>query len=162
MVRTASLFLLLTLSFPPSPSTSQGMEPPLLPPPVISLPLHIEETPPPPKAQHHFSVKSGAGQVIPMRVTAYCPCTLCSRGGGITALGDSARTLDGVAADFTLLPPRTVLFIPGIGEREVDDTGSDMREAGRLGQYHIDVRFSSHKKALAFGSRVLPVTILTP
>lgn len=97
-----------------------------------------------------------------MRVTAYCPCALCSLGGGVTALGDNARTPDGVAADFALLPPRTVLFIPGVGEREVDDTGSDMREAARAGEYHIDVRFSSHKKALAFGSRTLLVTILTP
>ncbi|MDO8752225.1 MAG: hypothetical protein Q7J22_01545 [Candidatus Wolfebacteria bacterium] len=145
----ALLSFLLTLSLPLSFS-SRGAEPPLSPPPVVFLPLppHIEEMPPP--------------EVIFMKVTAYCSCALCSRGSGVTALGDKARTLDGVAADFTLLPPRTVLFIPGIGEREVDDTGRDMREAARAGQYHIDVRFSSHSKALAFGSRVLPVTILTP
>lgn len=145
-MRTVSFFLLLTLSFPPSPSTSRGAELPLPPPPAVFLPPHIEEAPSP--------------EEIPMKVTAYCPCALCSLGGGVTALGDRARTPDGVAADFTLLPPRTVLFIPGVGEREVDDTGSDMREAGRLGQYHIDVRFRTHKEALAFGSRVLPVTIL--
>ena len=57
---------------------------------------------------------------------------------------------------------RTRLRIPGVGIREVDDTGGRMRQSAKRGIYHIDVRFRTHKKAKRFGVKWLKVLISTP
>jgi 3D (Asp-Asp-Asp) domain-containing protein len=101
-----------------------------------------------------------------MKVTAYCPCDKCcgKYADGKTATNDDAYVCDGVAADFSLLPKRTVLEIPGAGVKEVDDTGGAMRRAGRENPpvYHIDLRFPAHEQALAWGVKWLDVEILLP
>ncbi len=101
-------------------------------------------------------------QTIRMLVTAYCPCTKCCgpQACGKTSLGDDAFVEDGVAANPKLLKYRTKLQIPGVGVREVDDTGGSMRKDGRRGVYHIDVRFRDHQKALQFGRKWLDVEVL--
>lgn len=111
------------------------------------------------------------GQTIQMKVTAYCLCEICcgkwscpesTEGASIrkTSIGDNARIYDGVAADPKLLPYRTKLDIPGIGIKEVDDTGGGMRQSARKGIYHIDVRMPSHSEARRFGVKWLEVKIL--
>lgn len=102
-------------------------------------------------------------KVVRMKCTAYCPCvTCCGKGArGITSTGKDAKTPPfGVAADPKLLPYGTKLEIPGIGVREVDDTGGAMRKDARKGIYHIDLRFVAHQEALEFGIQWLDVKIL--
>ena len=102
-------------------------------------------------------------KTIVMRVTAYCPCKECcgSYTDGKTSTGKNAYKTLGVAADPKLLPYGTKLIIPGVGEREVDDTGAAMRQSAKKGIYHIDVRFPTHQEAKKFGVRWLEVTVIT-
>jgi 3D (Asp-Asp-Asp) domain-containing protein len=103
-----------------------------------------------------------AGRVIEARVTAYCICSRCCGKWARyakTSTGDDAKVYDGVAVDPRMIPYRTRLSIPGIGVREADDTGGTMRQAGRRGEYHIDVRMASHQEARMWGVKVLAVTI---
>jgi len=97
-----------------------------------------------------------------MKVTAYCPCPKCcgKYADGKTSIGHNARTTLGVAADPKLIPYKTLLVIPGIGTREVDDTGGAMRKSAKEGIYHIDVRFHNHEEAKKFGVQWLNVEIL--
>lgn len=104
-------------------------------------------------------------RMIRMKVTAYCLCEICcGKWAGLperkTSIGDDAKTYDGVAADPKLLPYRTKLDIPGIGIKEVDDTGGAMRQSAKKGIYHIDVRMPSHSEARRFGVKYLEVKIL--
>jgi len=103
-------------------------------------------------------------RIIKMKVTAYCPCKKCC---GIYADGKTSTNRDawnslGVAADPKLLPYGTKLKIPGVGIREVDDTGGAMRRSAEKGIYHIDVRFHDHEEAKKFGVKWLDVTVLNP
>jgi 3D (Asp-Asp-Asp) domain-containing protein len=105
-------------------------------------------------------------KVVPMKVTAYCLCPRCCGKWAnvrtrVTSTGKDARIFDGVAADPKLLPYGTVLDIPGVGKRVVDDTGGAMRQDAKKGIYHIDLRMASHKEACRFGVRVLDVTIIS-
>ena len=105
-------------------------------------------------------------RLVKMKVTAYCLCEKCC---GVwsqqkvqrTSTGKVANVFDGVAADPKLLPYRTQLDIPGVGIKEVDDTGGAMRQDAKLGIYHIDVRMASHQEALRFGVKWLAVLVLS-
>ena len=59
--------------------------------------------------------------------TAYC-CEhyahICGTGDGITATGTEATPGRTVAADWTVLPPGSVVYIVGVGVRTVEDNGS--------------------------------------
>lgn len=97
-----------------------------------------------------------------MKTTAYCPCAVCCEkwaGGGKTSTGKDA-SLPGVAADPKVMLYGTVLDIPGVGVRVVDDTGGAMRQSAKRQIAHIDIRMSSHEEALAWGVRWLDVGIL--
>ena len=103
------------------------------------------------------------GKTVRMLVTAYCACEICCEGWSKfarTATGKDAQICDGVAADPKLLPYRTKLDIPGVGLREVDDTGGAMRQDAKRGITHIDVRMASHSEARRFGVKLLDVKIL--
>lgn len=109
------------------------------------------------------------GHIIKMKVTAYCLCEQCCGKWALrqaqgkpwpTSIGDDARVYDGVAADPKLLPYRTRLKIPGIGIKEVDDTGGGMRQSAKQGIYHIDARMSSHTEARKWGVQWLDVEVL--
>lgn len=101
-------------------------------------------------------------KTVEMLVTAYCPCEICcgKSADGQTSLGDDAYICDGVAAAPKAIPYRTQLRIPGVGIKEVDDTGGAMRKSWRKGVYHIDLRFPSHLEALKWGKKVLMVEVL--
>ena len=113
----------------------------------------------------YSSVSDDSETSVWMKVTAYCNCPICTGKrihDGLTALGDNAFDFKGVAADFHLLPKRARLAIPGVGIKEVDDTGKAMRDDAKQGIYHIDVRMPTHQQALSFGVKWLKVIISPP
>lgn len=123
---------------------------------LVETPARREAETRPPEAP----ARDGA---VRMKVTAYCCCRICCEkfsGGGKTSIGKDANQFDGVAADPRLLPYHTKLEIPGIGIREVDDTGGAMRQDAKQGIVHIDVRMASHSAARQWGARWLEVKIL--
>ncbi len=100
--------------------------------------------------------ESAEADAITYLVTAYCACEQCCgrwarHSPGITATG--VRAVEGitVAADWSLLPPGTVIEIEGHGWRIVQDSGRAIR--GR----RIDIFFTSHADALRFGVQNLKV-----
>lgn len=84
-------------------------------------------------------------------LTAYCHCKkCCGKSNGITASG--AKVKEGVTVANGKLPFGTRIYIEGVGERVVQDRG--------VGGNSVDIYFSSHSKALAFGRRKAKVTVL--
>jgi 3D (Asp-Asp-Asp) domain-containing protein len=85
------------------------------------------------------------------RVTAYCSCPLCCGrwSDGVTASGRHAVQGRTAAADPSVWGIGTCLDVPGVGRREVEDTGAAM--VGR----RLDIYFESHEEALLFGVRLL-------
>ena len=79
-----------------------------------------------------------------MLVTAYCPCGKCcgKYADGKTSIGRNARKILGVAADPNVLAYGTKLKIPGVGTREVDDTGGAMRQSTKKGTAEPSTRRS--------------------
>lgn len=125
---------------------------PVVPPQATPLPS-MPTSPKPQQRREH------------MLVTAYCLCEKCcgkwaKLPNRVTSTGDDATICDGVAADPKLLPYRTKLWIPGLGCREVDDTGGAMRQDAERGIFHIDVRFPSHREARIWGKQWLDVQVL--
>lgn len=111
-----------------------------------------------------------------MEVTAYCPCGTCcgwergrwgrpvfssgpQRGQrkrvGITASGSRARP-GTLAADTSLYPFGTIMYVPGYGYGRVEDRGGAIR-----GQ-RLDVFFRRHQQALEWGRQPLDVQVWTP
>lgn len=79
--------------------------------------------------------------------TAYCTEQyqhICGEGHGITASGQPIQADVTVAADQTLLPYGTVIYIKDVGIRIVQDRG-----AGVQGN-HLDVAVDTHENALAW------------
>jgi 3D (Asp-Asp-Asp) domain-containing protein len=100
-------------------------------------------------------------KVVNLLVTAYCACPKCcgSKARGLTASGRSISYNGGlfVAADTKLFKFGTQLQIPGYASGqpvEVIDRG------GAIKGYHVDVFFSSHEQAKAWGKRNIEVTVL--
>jgi 3D (Asp-Asp-Asp) domain-containing protein len=101
----------------------------------------------------------GRMQVLMMEVTAYCPCKKCCGSGasGITASGRNVRYNDGrfVAAD-SRFKFGSRMIIPGYhNDRpvEVIDRG------GAIKGDRLDVFFPTHQEAIAWGRRIIPVTV---
>ena len=97
-----------------------------------------------------------------MLITAYCPCEQCCGiyTNPITSIGRELKTHPyGIAADHALLPPHTVLTVPGYGTAVVDDTGGAMRRSGQESIVHIDLRHKSHDEALEWGRRWLWIAV---
>lgn len=104
-------------------------------------------------------------RTVMAKVTGYTPGEeSCGKfSDGFTSTGANAWALWGVAADPQVLPYGTMVFIPGVGYREVDDTGSAMRKAWRKDQkVHIDLRFNNVKEARLWGVRQLPIHVFIP
>lgn len=89
--------------------------------------------------------------------TAYCSCEICceewalNRPDGIVYTASGAEAVQGVtiAADWSIYPPGTVLFVEGLGEMIVQDRG------GAIKGQKIDVYFESHDDALQFGRQTV-------
>jgi 3D (Asp-Asp-Asp) domain-containing protein len=77
--------------------------------------------------------------------TAYCVEKyphICGTGDGITATGTVATPGRTVAADWSILPPGSVVYIVGVGVRVVEDKGSAVQ--GK----QLDVAVALHSEAL--------------
>ncbi len=83
-------------------------------------------------------------------VTAYCGCTICTPGSGITASGESVQEGLTIAGP-SELPFYTQVHIESVGMREVHDR-THRRYDGRF-----DIYFEEHEDALSFGKRRLKV-----
>jgi 3D (Asp-Asp-Asp) domain-containing protein len=75
---------------------------------------------------------------------------------GITAGGTTATEGRTIAADWSVLPKGTVVYIEGVGVRTVEDVG------GAIKGYDIDVFIPDHTQAMVFGVQKLEVWILEP
>ncbi|PCJ51741.1 MAG: hypothetical protein COA79_25490 [Planctomycetota bacterium] len=94
-------------------------------------------------------------KTITAKVTAYTPdFRSCGRfADGKTSKLDNAFKFDGVAIAPKVIQYRSGVYIPSVGVKEADDTGSAMRKAARKGYYHIDVRMRTNRKAKRWGVR---------
>jgi 3D (Asp-Asp-Asp) domain-containing protein len=110
-----------------------------------------------------------------MTVTAYCACRECCEWKRVCCIGppvyatgpskgkrkkvgitsDGTRAKKGViAADISLYPYGTRMYVPGYGWGEVHDTGRAIK--GK----HIDLFFKSHRDAVKWGKKKLWVTVI--
>ncbi len=108
-----------------------------------------------------------------MVVTGYCSCGKCCEWGrnwllrpiyksgpnkgkvkqvGITSSGKATRN-GTIAADLSLYPYGTIMYVPGYGYGVVEDTGKDIK-----GQ-HIDLYFNTHREALNWGRATSSVKV---
>lgn len=98
---------------------------------------------------------------IEVEAKAYCPCEKCcgkwalNRPNGIVYTASGAIAQEGVtiAADCSVFPVGTVVFIEGYGTRTVQDKGAAVNGNA------IDVYFESHEEALVFGRQKVLVYI---
>lgn len=82
------------------------------------------------------------------KLTGYCACYECSEGWGrSTKSGRKAKANHTVAADLSVLPLYTEVYIDGMGEYTVEDKGGGVR--GK----HIDVFCNAHNQCLRIKSR---------
>lgn len=100
-------------------------------------------------------------KTIRARVTAYDPSwRSCGKfADGKTSIGRNAWRTDGVATDPKAIPYGSIVHIPGIGFRTVDDTGSQMKKSWSRGLYHIDVRMLYHHQARRWGNQYMDVKL---
>lgn len=79
--------------------------------------------------------------------TAYCTEQyqhICGEGRGITASGQPIQAGVTVAADQSIFPYGTVLYIEGVGIRIVQDKGAGVQGT------HLDVAVDTHENALTW------------
>ena len=87
-------------------------------------------------------------------LTAYCPCaSCCGKTDRITASGTEATAGRTVAADTSILPFGTEIYING-HKYTVEDRG------GAIKGNRLDIYFDSHEEARMFGRRTAEVFIL--
>lgn len=130
-------------------------------------------------ASRHFQRPRGQpDRVIPMEVTGYCPCQICcgwkrtwfgfgrpvfasgpQKGQpkvvGKTASGTRARP-GTVAADTSVLPFGTVVYVEGYGWGRVEDRG------GAIKGNKLDLFYRSHREALEWGRQQKQVQVWFP
>lgn len=90
------------------------------------------------------------------KITYYCDerrTHICG-GNGITASGKPTEVGWTVAADWSVLPNGSLIYIDGVGFREVQDVGGGVKER------HIDVLVQEHDEALDFGVEYEEVWLL--
>ncbi len=94
-----------------------------------------------------ISTPTNSGNLIgTYQLTAYCNCSKCCGqwAGGACADGSMPRV--GVTVACNSIPLGTSIYIEGIGNRIVNDTGG-------MANNVIDLYFGSHEQALAFGRK---------
>ena len=105
-------------------------------------------------------------KTVRCKLTAYTPGpeSCGNSADGLTSIGREAWVhLEGVAADPEVLPYGSMVHIPGVGYREVDDTGSAMRASWRKDRIvHLDVRCADVGEARRFGVRQMNVDFYLP
>lgn len=101
-----------------------------------------------------YAVTEPEPEWITLKATAYCACAKCCGkwANGITADGSIATQGVTIAADWSILPQGTVLYIEGVGERIVQDTG--------VYGYWIDIFYNDHDAALDWGVRYVKARVV--
>lgn len=97
--------------------------------------------------EHYEKTNKGAADAGVFFCTAYCTEQyphICGEGHGITASGQPIQAGVTVAADQSIFPYGTVLYIEGVGIRIVQDKGAGVQGA------HLDVAVDTHENALAW------------
>ena len=108
--------------------------------------------------------------------TGYCPCGECcgwhrnwlgravissgpnegkSKAVGVTASGTTARP-GTLAADTSIFPFGTIIYIPGYGYGRVEDRGGDIKG------YHLDLFYRTHAQAAQHGRVKTQVKVWFP
>lgn len=90
------------------------------------------------------------------KITYYCDerySHICG-GNGVTASGKNTEVGWTAAADWSVLPKGSVVYIYGVGFREIQDVG------GAVNDNHIDVLVQEHQEALNFGTDYNDVWLL--
>ncbi len=112
-----------------------------------------------------------------MDTTGYCKCGKCcnwkrnwrgkrvvasgpnkgkAKKVGYTASGVKAKAHRTIAADTSVYPFGTVMYVPGWGCGRVEDRGGSIKGS------RIDLFFGSHKKAVRWGRRKVKVRVWLP
>ena len=108
--------------------------------------------------------KPAKEEVREATVFAYCMCAKCcgdSNPGGKTANGrDGKKYCDGAAADPKAIPLGTRIYIPGVGDKVVDDTGTNLKEAYKKGELRVCFRVRTHEEVDKFPKQKLKIVIL--
>ncbi len=112
------------------------------------------------KAHDFNSSAAAVWKTVPMRVTAYCPCSRCCGryADGITACGHKIQSGDAFAAAGAQYSFGTEMITPGYNNGEpvkVLDRGA------AISGDRLDVFFDSHQQALDWGVRYLQVKVLS-
>lgn len=134
-----------------------------VPPPTLGTTQteNVKETAPEPPQE----VETDAApepEWIEAVATAYCPCEKCcgdwalNRPDGIvyTASGAVAQAGVTIAADWSVFPPGTVVYIDGVGERVVQDRGAAVKGNA------VDLYFEDHDEALVFGRQTVRLYVV--
>jgi 3D (Asp-Asp-Asp) domain-containing protein len=79
----------------------------------------------------------------------------CGKTDGITKSGVKAVEGITIAADWSVLPKGTIVYIDSVGYRTSEDTGSKVKGN------HIDIFMNDHQSALNFGKQELNVWIIS-
>lgn len=87
-------------------------------------------------------------QWVEFNCSAYCTCTVCTNGGGITASGTVPKA-DWTIAASKNYPFGTLIYIEGYGTYCVEDRG------GAINNNKLDLYFATHQEACNFGRRYL-------
>ena len=99
-------------------------------------------------------------KTVKAKVTAYDPSEVSCSGtaDGLTSTMTNAWRLDGCAVNPNVIPYGTMVYIPDVGFRKADDTGSAMKRSwNRSGTYHVDVRMAYPYQARQWGVKWLKV-----
>jgi 3D (Asp-Asp-Asp) domain-containing protein len=98
-------------------------------------------------------------------VFAYCMCAKCcgdSNPGGKTSTGkDGRKHCDGAAADPKAIPFGKRIYIPGIGDKIIDDTGGKLKESlSKEGNLLVCFRVRTHEEVEQFKRIKVKITVL--
>ena len=98
-------------------------------------------------------------KTVSMRVTAYCPCSICCgrHADGITASGHKIQAGDFFAAAGPQYAFGTSMIVPGYNGGKAVEV---LDRGGVITGNRLDVFFDSHQQALEWGVKYLPVQVL--
>ncbi len=142
----------------PDPSTSLAVE---AAQPAPSLGTDSDSAAPADEASEQVPDGYVYWKTVKARVTAYEPSKRCCGrfADGRTSTGRNAWKMDGCAAYPGAVPYGSLVHIPGVGFRKVDDTGPAMKRSWAKGRYHIDVRMKYYYQARRWGSKTMDVKL---
>lgn len=109
-------------------------------------------------AYRQTDASSAKWQIVPMRVTAYCPCSKCcgQYADGVTASGHKIQPGDMFVAAGKRYSFGTEMVVPGYNDGEIVKV---LDRGGAIEGNRLDVFFHSHAEALEWGVKHLDVQV---